>query len=135
MATNYPEYLSEEHVLQAIENPGQTVSNSILSGPEAITARPSVDISQRAGKGLRPAISGNSHDNTQGRISRPSGGLAGRLAAGDARQRLEAAQLAEEETRKRVDHDPEKLSSRISYLESQLKKLTTEISKLKKVQP
>ena len=91
MATNYPEYLSEEHVLQAIENPGQTVSNAILSGPEAITARPSVDISQRAGKGLRPAISGNSHDNTQGRISRPSSGLAGRLAEGDQKLRAEAA--------------------------------------------
>ena len=129
MAINIPEGISEEHIRQAIENPGHTVSNITPgTGPESVTPRSSVDITQRAGRGLRPRVKGN--PVTEERISRPSSALPEKLARGDAERRLAEAARAEEEEKLRQEHDPSKLSARISYLERKVKSLDKALKKL-----
>ena len=128
--SNIPEGLSPEQVEALVNSPGQILSGSVLSGASVRRPAASVDISQRAGKGLRPQIGG--HTQGKERISRPSSGLAGKLAEGDAKLRAEAAaQKADEETYLHMA-DPTNLNNRIAYLERQLKKAMSEINKLKK---
>ena len=129
MAINIPEGISEEHIRLAIENPGHTVSNITPgTGPESVTPRSSVDITQRAGRGLRPRVKGN--QVTEERISRPSSALPEKLARGDAERRLAEAARAEEKEKLRQEHDP-KLSARISYLERKVKSLDKALKKLR----
>ena len=130
--SNIPEGLSEADLELLINNPGQTISGTVGGSPTAIRASSSVDISNPQRKGIRPNIPGSSHDPTEGRISKPSSGLAGRLAEGDAKRRaLEEARRVEREALLR-ETDPLALAKQVAYLTRQLKKLTTEVNKLKK---
>ena len=127
--SNIPEGLSQADIDFLVANPGQTIGGAV-GGASVRRPSASVDISNRQGKGLRPQIGG--HVQGKERISGPSPGLAGRLAEGDAKLRAAAAaQKAEEEAHLHMA-DPTNLNNRISYLERQLKKLTTEVNKLKK---
>ena len=134
--SNIPEGLSQADIDYLVANPGQTIGGSVGGGSPTRTQAPrSVDITISQSKGLRPNITGNSADVSGDRISRPSGGLAGKLAAGDAKLRAEAAEKKAEQESYSVLTDPHRTNERISYLERQLKKAMSEINKLKKVQP
>ena len=130
MATNIPEGITPEMVEQLVSSPGQTLSG--FAGEPAATFAPSssIDISQRAGKGLRPQIGGQRAGDK--RIDRPSASLPLKLAAGDkARREAEAARAAEAE-KQRIEHSPEKLSARISFLERANKRLEKQLKDLLK---
>ena len=122
-----PEGITEEMLKEMSENPGVVYSGTSGS---VITPRTHVSIENRQDKGLRPQIGG--HVNGKEKITRPSSGLAGRLAEGDAQMRAEAAAQKAAEEEARLIADPTNLNSRISYLERQLKKAMTEINRLKK---
>lgn len=125
-----PEGISPEQLDDLINNPGTTLSGVVGGAPTSLRPSTSINISEPAAKGVRPQIGG--HTAGTPRISRPSPGLAGRLAEGDAKLRAQAAaQKAEEEARFHMA-DPTNLNNRISYLERQLKKAMSEINKLKK---
>ena len=116
----------------AIANPGQTVGLSSGGAPTTSNAPTSVDITNTQQKGIRPNIPGNElHDVTRGRISRPSAGLAQRLADGDAKLRAEAAAQAEQHRAQLAVVDPSKLNDRIAYLERALKRAEKNIRELK----
>ena len=128
--SNIPEGLTPEQVEALVNSPGQTLSGVVGGAPTVLRPSSSINIDEPAAKGVRPQIGG--HTAGTPRISRPSPGLAGRLAEGDAKLRAEAAaQKAEEEARFHMA-DPTNLNNRISYLERQLKKAMSEINKLKK---
>ena len=130
--SNIPEGLTPEQVEELINNPGQTLSGVVGGAPTSLRPSSSINISEPAAKGVRPQIGG--HTQGKERISRPSNGLAGKLAEGDAKLRAEAAaQKAEEETYLHMA-DPTNLNNRIAYLERQLKKAMSEINKLKKAE-
>ena len=128
--SNIPEGLTPEQVEALVNSPGQTLSGVVGGAPTVLRPSTSINIDEPAAKGVRPQIGG--HTAGTPRISRPSPGLAGRLAEGDAKLRAEAAaQKAEEEARFHMA-DPTNLNNRIAYLERQLKKAMSEINKLKK---
>ena len=92
-----------------------------------------MDISNRVAQGVRPNVSGNSHDVTGGRINRPSPNLPRRMAEGDARMKAEVAAQKAAEEEARVNSNPETINSRIGFLERSNKKLLKEIAELKKL--
>lgn len=94
-----------------MENPGVTISNGTTPS-EVREESSSVDVTQRASKGVRPNITGNPHDVTGARIDRPSPRLAARLDDTKHRQELvndtqkrqvEAAALQPEALRRDLD--------------------------------
>ena len=132
--SNLPQGVTPEMLTSMIANPGEVVSaGPSLQASEVRTPSTSVDINQRASKGVRPYVSGNSHDPTGARIDRPSKNLAARLEAGHKENMAESARLQEEEKIRR-EQDPSNLYARINYLERQMKKLNTNLNKLIKAQ-
>ena len=126
-----PEGLSEADVQYLIDNPGTVLSGAAGEQSTVFESSTHVDISTPAAKGIRPRISGNTHDVTAGRISRPSSGLAQRLADGHAKLRAEAAAQAEQHHAQLAVVDPSKLNDRIAYLERALKRAEKNIRELK----
>ena len=112
-----------------MENPGVTIGSGGLTPSEVREASSSVDITQRASKGVRPNITGNPHDVTGGRIDRPSSRLAARLddtkhkqelAKDTQKRQVEAAALQPESLRR----DLEALRRSVKRLEKALKEAT-----------
>jgi hypothetical protein len=132
--TNSPiEGLSQADIDFMVANPGATVAGSVGAGSSTQRQAPrAVDITASQRKGLRPRIDGNSVDVTADRISRPSQGLAGRLAEGDAKLRAEAAARKAEQDIQSAMSDPVKTNDRLGYLERTVKRQAKQISELQK---
>ena len=125
-----PEGISPEQLDDLINNPGTTLSGVVGGAPTVLRPASSINIAEPAAKGVRPQIGG--HTAGTPRITRPSQGLAGKLAAGDEKMRREAQERQALERQEIEEHNPANLNSRIAYLERQLKKAMSEINKLKK---
>ena len=70
---------------------------------------------------------------TGGRISHPSSGLAGKLAAGDAKLRADAAAREAEQDIHSAMSDPVKTNDRLAYFERAVKRQAKQIAELQKV--
>ena len=131
-ANRIPEGLSQADVDFLVNNPGQTLGGVVGGAPTASRPSSTVDITASQRKGLRPRIDGNSVDVTADRISRPSQGLAGKLAEGDAKLRAEAAARKAEEDIHSDMSNPFKTNDRLAYLERAVKRQAKQIAELQK---
>ena len=115
---------------QLVNSPGQTLSGSVKEG-QATTFTPTSTIPINEGQtAVRPQIGG--HVKGREKITRPSAALPQRLADGDAKMKAEAAQQLAEIKKREEEVSPDSILGRLAYLERQLKKAHTEITKLKK---
>ena len=132
MTKHIPEGVTPEMLKELLDSPGSTISNGGNTTPaEVRTATRSVDVSQPARKGIRPAISGNEATDHTGERITVSPNLARKLADGDAKMRaVSAKQCADEQERVELT-DIDRIIARISFLERSNKKLQSEVNKLK----
>ena len=99
---------------------------------KTFTATSRINIDSPAQTGVRPRINGNDHDASGSRIRRPSSSLSTKLAESGEKMRREASALKAKSERVAKEQSPESLLARVAYLERQLKKMVTEVNRLKK---